>query len=695
MIKILILFTTILIGQADHIIFTEVVLTPSDGEFVTISNPTDEAIDLSNYYLTDATDASFNKYYYNLPSGENFWSGSGSDFIGRFPSGYTLEAGASINISLRSSDKYISTYGQSPDLSLDSDFLDAIDGVSTRGNSGAPKLANTSESLILFFWDGASPTVKDVEYLLWGDNSFAINKSAIDGYQPDIPVVDQSFTTSHETGQKLVRTETLSEGLEIQVGGNGITGHNETSEPFSDTWIVASLLSSKPEISNLSLSPLNPNIGDSLKFEVDVVDDDGISSVILRYEFQQEITSLPMSLSDNSSSLYTAQVDPFGSTGLLIYSVVAEDIIGLKDSTSRIAVDIVEESEEPEEPPCEQDISIDCYMNNFKFYLEKTIQFNGIITVPANLLRTDRTQLYIQDVSDRGILIESPISGGSLSRGDSVSVSGVLSGYLNTTTGDYQPQISNADINFISSNATIPIVDLGSVGSIYKFNDFIKYDIDETTQVEILKYMNTYVKIAGKVVSKSGNVGGGVNIDLQDEEGAFTTVRIWNSTNILLDSDGLLVANEEVDSLTNIGNNIEVLGIGGQYRQSSQVMPAFSFDILEKLEGQLGDFDVSLIVEPYPFVPQLGERIKFEYSFPSNSRIKLRVFDINGRLITTLYDQYRSVSFLKEDVYWDGRDYLNRLVPSGTYLLHLDVIVTTTGVSYQKIAPIVIATHEN
>ena len=116
MIKILILFTTILIGQADHIIFTEVVLTPSDGEYVRISNPTDEAIDLSNYYLTDATDASSNRYYYNLTTGENFWSGSSLDFIGRFPTDFILESGASINISLRSNDKYISTYGQAPDL---------------------------------------------------------------------------------------------------------------------------------------------------------------------------------------------------------------------------------------------------------------------------------------------------------------------------------------------------------------------------------------------------------------------------------------------------------------------------------------------------------------------------------------------------------------------------------------------------
>ena len=60
-----------------------------------------------------------------------------------------------------------------------------------------------------------------------------------------------------------------------------------------------------------------------------MIDDDEISSVILRYEFQQEITSLSMSLIDNSSSLYTAQVDPLGSAGSLIYSVVAEDINGL------------------------------------------------------------------------------------------------------------------------------------------------------------------------------------------------------------------------------------------------------------------------------------------------------------------------------------------------------------------------------
>ena len=99
-------------------------------------------------------------------------------------------------------------------------------------------------------------------------------------------------------------------------------------------------------------------------------------------------------------------------------------------------------------------------------------------------------------------------------------------------------------------------------------------------------------------------------------------------------------------------------------------------------------------MSPYPFVPQLGEVIKYSYSFPSDARIKLRVFDTVGRLITTLYDEYRGISFYKEAT-WNGRDNLNRLVPSGTYLIHLDIIDAITGKNYQKVAPVVIAVYKN
>ena len=662
-IYVAIVFTlSFVLGQVDHVIFTEVVLTPSDGEYVEISNPTESAVDLTNYYLTDGTDISSSKLYYNLPVEDNYWSGSSTDFICRFPNGYTLAPGAAIKISLRDNSAYESVYGQTPDISLDDDMLSVSEDSDTKGNPGAPKLHNSSETLILFYWDGSSEIVKDVDYLIWGDNSFAIDKSGVDGYLSDTPTSSQSLMPVHATNEKLVRLDKSSEGGEAQANGNGITGHDETSEPLADTWTTASLTSSKPEISNLSLSPSNPFTDDILKFEVDVVDDDGISSVILRYEFQQEITSLSMSLSDNSSSLYTAQVDPLGSTGSLIYSVIAEDINGLKDSTSRIAVDI-------NEPIAE--LTIASLLDDLDSYVGQIVEIDGVVTIPAGKLRTNFTEAFLQDESGKGIILYNSQLDTSFTRGDSVLVVAEVDDF------DGKPELIYSSITVLKENASIPVEEI----TVSEFNS--------------LKYNYTFVKIWGKVISRSDPFGTntGANISIQDASGEVTTMRIWNSTNILFNTSNQLI-NLELDSLLQVGQIIEVSGIGGEYSGASQIQPAYATDIVEKLEGQTGNFSASLSVSPYPFVPQLGEVIKYSYSFPSDARIKLRVFDMAGRLITTLYDEYRGISFYKEAT-WNGRDYLNRLVPSGTYIIHLDITDSITGKSYQKIAPLVIAAYEN
>ena len=662
-IYVAIVFTlSFVLGQVDHVIFTEVVLTPSDGEYVEISNPTESAVDLTNYYLTDGTDISSSKLYYNLPVEDNYWSGSSTDFICRFPNGYTLAPGAAIKISLRDNSAYESVYGQTPDISLDDDMLSVSEESDTKGNPGAPKLHNSSETLILFYWDGSSEIVKDVDYLIWGDNSFAIDKSGVDGYLSDTPTSSQSLMPVHATNEKLVRLDKSSEGGETQANGNGITGHDETSEPLADTWTTASLTSSKPEISNLSLSPSNPFTDDILKFEVDVVDDDGISSVILRYEFQQEITSLSMSLSDNSSSLYTAQVDPLGSTGSLIYSVIAEDINGLKDSTSRIAVDI-------NEPIAE--LTIASLLDDLDSYVGQIVEIDGVVTIPAGKLRTNFTEAFLQDESGKGIILYNSQLDTSFTRGDSVLVVAEVDDF------DGKPELIYSSITVLKENASIPVEEI----TVSEFNS--------------LKYNYTFVKIWGKVISRSDPFGTntGANISIQDASGEVTTMRIWNSTNILFNTSNQLI-NLELDSLLQVGQIIEVSGIGGEYSGASQIQPAYATDIVEKLEGQTGNFSASLSVSPYPFVPQLGEVIKYSYSFPSDARIKLRVFDMAGRLITTLYDEYRGISFYKEAT-WNGRDYLNRLVPSGTYIIHLDITDSITGKSYQKIAPLVIAAYEN
>ena len=136
----------------------------------------------------------------------------------------------------------------------------------------------------------------------------------------------------------------------------------------------------------MTLSPSNPFIDDALKFEVNVTDDEGISSVMLRYEFQQQVNSVAMSLSESSSSLYSVQIEPLGEVGSIIYSVIAEDLSGLKDSTSRIAVAI-------NEPIAE--LTIASLLAGFNDYLGQTVQFNAVVTVPAGILRTNRVQVFV------------------------------------------------------------------------------------------------------------------------------------------------------------------------------------------------------------------------------------------------------------------------------------------------------------
>ena len=597
---LLFLFSGLVFGQADHLVFSEVVLTPSDGEYVQITNPTANDIDMSDYYLTDATDGSGNAYY-NLPSGSGYWSGSGFDFICRFPAGYSLAAGASMKVSLRDNESYVNTYGESANLSLNEDLLDAINGSSTKGNASTPKLDNTSETLVLFYWDGTSATVKDVDYLLWGGNTYGIDKSAVTGYQSDTPVCSQSFMAVHATNEKLIRAENAGEGSESQSSGNGITGHDETSEPLSDTWITASLISSKPDITGLSLSPGSPTTEDILSFEVTVTDDEGVAAVLLKYEFQSEDISVPMS--EISTSVYTAQIGPLGVSGSLIYSVIAEDISGLKDSTSRVAVSI-------SEPP--EDMNIASLLDDLDSFIGQTIEIDGVVTVPAGRLRTNFTEAFLQDESGRGIILYNSQLDTSFTRGDSVLVVAEVDDF------DGKPELIYSSITVLKQNASIPVEEI----SISVFNS--------------LRYGYTFVQIWGKIISRSDPFGTntGANISIQDASGEVTTVRIWNSTNILFNEDMQLI-NNELDSLMQVGNVVQVSGIGGEYSGASQIQPAYASDIIEKLEGQTGNFDATLSVSPHPFIPQIGEVIKYSYSFPSDARIKLRVFDTAGRLITT------------------------------------------------------------
>jgi len=549
-----------LANTADHLIFNRIVVTPTNGEMVEIINPTGNRVDLSNYYLTDAVKQSGEDYYYKLPTAVDFWSSSVSDFIARFPSGLEINSGDTLIISMHTDSLFNNQYGFQPDLALFEDMENAIEGdvtISYGGNFNAwDLLGNDAEVLILFYWDGISSMVQDVDYFLWGNTTHAVDKTGILSYQNDTPIENQVFLQPHDGGFAYTRIDN-DEADEVSSGGNGITGHDETSENLEASWFI----SVYPEPEDLSIADLLADLSD---------------------------------------------------------------------------------------------------------YVGETVEIDGVVTVPAGKLRTTFTEAFLQDESGKGIILYSSSLDTSFHRGDSVMITAEVDEF------DGKPELIYSNIEILKENATIPTVEL----SIAEFNK--------------LEHNYTFIKIWGKVTERSDPSGSnaGANITIQDETGEQSIVRIWNSTGVLFNDEFVLV-NLELDSLLQVGTLIEVSGIGGSYSGTSQIQPAYASDITEKLEGTPGDFEIYLRVEPYPFVPQLGEKINYEYSFPDDARIKLRVFDVSGRQITTLYDEYRGISFYKESS-WDGRDKLNRVVPPGVYIMHLEVTDTKTGKLNTDTAPVVI-----
>ena len=243
-------------AAADDLLLTEVVVTPTGGEFVEIHNPTDSTIDLTDVYLTDATFSGGGTYYYNIVTGSNSGGGGFSDFHARFPAGSLIAAGEYQTVALAGSTAFAAEYGVDPtyelfedDASADAiaDMVEATPG-SINGQGG---LSNGGEVVVLYRWDGASDLVQDLDYVVWGDKVEAVDKSgvAIDGpdadtdttmYANDTPIGFQIpvDTGAHDAGDSWQRID-LDEGDEAQTGGNGSFGSDETSENLSDTWTAA------------------------------------------------------------------------------------------------------------------------------------------------------------------------------------------------------------------------------------------------------------------------------------------------------------------------------------------------------------------------------------------------------------------------------------------------------------------------
>lgn len=241
---------TVKANVADLLI-SEIAITPTEGEFIEIHNKGGNVIDLTDVYLTDATYHNGGVYYYQLVDGGG-GGGGFADFYARFPTGATIAPGAYQTIALNGAIDFNNTYGVNPTYEIADtdgsvpDMLEARSGSIDGLSSGLTD--NSGEVVILLHWDGQTDLMQDLDYILWGDRVEAVSKTGVSIDGPDADSTPSTYLNdidrntqpiisagSHANGTSWQRSD-MNEGNETKTGGNGISGHDETSEDTNNTF---------------------------------------------------------------------------------------------------------------------------------------------------------------------------------------------------------------------------------------------------------------------------------------------------------------------------------------------------------------------------------------------------------------------------------------------------------------------------
>ncbi|MGB0385309.1 MAG: ExeM/NucH family extracellular endonuclease [Ardenticatenaceae bacterium] len=321
-------------ANAPSLLLTEVKAQPTAGEFIEIYNPTTDTIDLSDVYLTDATFGGGSTYYYNIVTGSNAGGGGFGDFHARFPAGATIPGGAYQTIALNGSANFVTEYNMPPTYELYDDgtndgaqqMLEALPG-SINGQGG---LSNDGEVAVLYYWNGSSDLVTDLDYALWGDRNEAVDKTGMATDGPDADSTSTAYLDDTATDFQDVlsggahaaenswQREDMTEGAEAMNGGNGVGGDNETSEDVSNTWCEE--LPSPGEISPCAgpdllriqkNGPAEANASETITYTIDVenVGDVSAENVMIidtlpdQVSFVGYTSSTPLTFTNNAQSL--------------------------------------------------------------------------------------------------------------------------------------------------------------------------------------------------------------------------------------------------------------------------------------------------------------------------------------------------------------------------------------------------------
>ncbi len=116
-----------------------------------------------------------------------------------------------------------------------------------------------------------------------------------------------------------------------------------------------------------------------------------------------------------------------------------------------------------------------------------------------------------------------------------------------------------------------------------------------------------------------------------------------------------------------------ITDVEGQIVFKENITSEIPSDILDIISSYLGTKDSYIPLEfhleqnyPNPF----NGRTNINFSLPFSAYVDLKIFDMNGEVVKTLYQGYRNNEQSK--IIWDGKNDFNNLVSSGVYLYSIE-----------------------
>ncbi|MCC7431473.1 hypothetical protein IT568_11560, partial [bacterium] len=319
-------------------------------------------------------------------------------------------------------------------------------------------------------------------------------------------------------------------------------------------------------------------------------------------------------------------------------------------------------------------VAVDSIQKDEEAFNGQTVTVTGIVTFDQGLIST-LGETWVQDASGRGInVFSSQING--IKRGTVVTIVGQIENYLSSSAG-------TSDFKTTELTNLVSVTQHGRVASISSIlNEVTLNEVSESSG-QNHRFEGTTVKMKVRVTEVPASpVGGGYNVIIVDTLESEITLRVWTSTSI------------NPAEILKVGTTYDMILLVDTYRSDLQMVLGFKNDVKEFIIDTSGypDFGLRLRYNGV-LLHHLSQKFEIEYQVPSSGNTKMRVFDLKGRSVATLLDNFEGgESNVWKNVSWAGTNDAGEPQPMGVYLCHYVFTDYASGKTYKKVIPLVIGT---